>query len=204
MMKLKHFGALAAVLLLAGCSEAPQPAAKKDLKPPEPVTGRYALYEMYRPARTWAADAQIYTMRSMNLPEVPAVPGKAPAWQATFVSPSKGRARDWTYSVVESNGNLHKGPFAGLEEGWSGPRGVNQAFPIIAVKTDTDEAYKTAQEKAKDYEKKNPAKPIIFVLEQTNRHRDPMWRVVWGESVGTSDFSILVDASTGFYAETMR
>ena len=202
MKKLAFAGGIALAFLLAGCSETP--TEKKAEKPPEPVTGRYALYEMYRPARLWAADVEILTLRSINIPEVPSAPGKAGAWQATFISPSKGKARDWTYSTAASTGNLRKGPFAGLEESWSGPRGVNQPFNIIALHTDTDEVFKVAESKAKDYEKKNPGKPVIFVLEKTNRHPDPTWRVVWGESVGSSDFSILVDASTGLYAETVR
>jgi hypothetical protein len=204
MHKLAFVFSIALVLFSAGCSETSTPAAKKVQKPPEPVTGRFALYEMYRPARAWAADVEILNFGSINIPEVAATPGKAGAWQATFVSRGMGRARSWTYSTAESMGNLHKGPFAGLEEGWSGPRGVNQPFTILAVKTDTDEVYKTALGKAKDYEKKNPGKPITFLLEKTNRHPDPTWRVVWGESVGSSNFSILVDASTGDYAETLR
>jgi hypothetical protein len=204
-MKRVLFAANCALLVFfAGCSEAP-PVKKEAAKPPEPVTGRFALYEMYRPARMWASDVEILRLSSMDLAEVKSTPGKAGAWQATFVSPSKGRARTWTYSTVESEGNLHKGPFAGLEEGWSGSSGgVNQTFPIIAVHSDTDEAYKTAAEKAGDYAKKNPNKKLIYLLERTTRHRDPTWRVLWGDSVATSDFSVFVDASTGTYAETMR
>ena len=79
---------------------------------------------------------------------------------------------------------------------------------MVAVKVDTDAAYKTAMEtvasKAADYDKKNPGKPITIILEKTNKHDDPVWRNVWGESVGTSNFSVLIDASTGSYLETMR
>ena len=52
--------------------------------------------------------------------------------------------------------------------------------------------------------KKNPDMNILFVLELTSRHPNPNWRVVWGDSIGTSNYSILVDASTGQYSETMR
>jgi hypothetical protein len=58
--------------------------------------------------------------------------------------------------------------------------------------------------KGAEYDKKNPGKTITFVLEKTSRFTDPAWRVIWGESVGTSNFSIFVDASTGKYLETMR
>jgi hypothetical protein len=52
--------------------------------------------------------------------------------------------------------------------------------------------------------KKNPDKPILFILEKTRRFPDLTWRIVWGESVGLSDFSVFVDASTGKYLETVR
>lgn len=194
-------------LALAGCSETPTKTAatkKAEEKPPEPVTGRDALYKMFSAARAWSADVQVLKLNSINLPEVKAVPGKAAAWQVTFISPAKGRARSWTYSVVEGEGNLHKGVFAGLEEPWSGPRGVTKPMIIQAVQTDTDQAYKTALEKGAAYDKKNPGKTISFILEAGNKHPNPTWRVVWGESVSTSNFSILVDASTGLYVETMR
>jgi len=104
---------------------------------------------------------------------------------------------------VEAEGNLHKGVFAGLEEGWSGARTATP-FLIAAVKTDSDEVYQTALAKAADYEKKNPDKPIAFLLEKTEQFPDAAWRVIWGESVGTSNFSVFVDASTGKYLQTMR
>lgn len=199
----------ALALALAGCSDttAPkEPVKKAEEKPPEPVTGREALYAMYRPARSWAADIEVLRLDTIHLPEVKAEPGKAAAWRATFVSPSKGKARSWTYSVVEGEGNLHKGAFAGLEESWSGPRGVTKPFNIVALKTDTDAVYQTAlkQKPAAEYDKKNPGKRISFLLESTKKHPDPTWRVIWGDSVGTSNFSVVVDASTGQYLEIIR
>ena len=44
----------AACLLLVSCSEPPVP--KEPEKPPEPVTGRHALQQMFIAARTWAQD----------------------------------------------------------------------------------------------------------------------------------------------------
>ena len=135
-------------------------------------------------------------------------PGTAAAWGATFVSDAKGKSRSYTYSIVEGEGNLHKGSFAGPEEGWSGNRGVTSSFLMAAIKVDSDAAYKTAmdtaQSKAADYDKKNPGKPITVLMERTNKHPDPAWRIIWGESVGTSNFSVLIDASTGDYLETLH
>jgi hypothetical protein len=196
-------------LMLAACSETPATTARKEPEKPEPITGETALYRMYQMARSWALDAQVQQLLSMHISEFPQeVPGKAAAWQATFVSPSKSRLRSYTFCIVESSGNLHKGPFAGLEEPWSGPHGVATPFPIIAVKKDSDDAYKTAmsepRSKAADYDKKNPGKPITIVLEKTSKFPDPAWRILWGESTGTSSFSVFVDASVGSYLETMH
>ena len=206
-MKTFLFPLSCALLLLAGCSESPTtPTAKKEPeKPPEPIAGQSALYKMYQVARSWAPDAQVLKMNSIPLSEVPSVPrGKAAAWQATFTSVANSQARTYTYSIVESQGNLHKGTFAGQPEAWSGPRGITSPFPIMAVKIETDAAYEAALKQAGDYDKKNPDKPISWLLEKQNKYPDPVWRVIWGESVGTSNFSILIDASTGDFKEKLH
>ncbi len=192
-------------LLLAACSETPTETKKEPEKPPEPATGQSALFKMYQVARTWAPDAQVLKMNSIVLSEVPDVPrGRAAAWQATFTSDSHNQARTYTYSIVESAGNLHKGVFAGQPEAWSGAHGVSSPFLMAAVKVDTDAAYQTALAQAGDYDKKNPGKPISFTIEKITRFPDPVWRVIWGESVGTSNFSVYVDASTGAFQEKMH
>ena len=156
----------ALLMLLTSCSE-PQTASKKEPeKPPEPATGQSALFKMFQAARSWSPDVQILKMSSMLLDEMPNVPrGRAAAWQATFVSAQRSQARSYTYSVVESLPTLHKGVFAGLEEGWSGPRGLNTPFVMAAVSKDTDVVYQTALAQGTDYDKKNPGKPITFLLE---------------------------------------
>lgn len=194
----------ASVLFIAGCSEAPQDIPKKDVVPPQPVTGRNALYKMFNAARTWTLDVEVMNLRSIDMKEVKAERGKAAAWQATFVSARLSRQRPYTYSIIESEGNLHKGVFAGLEDSWSGPRGSVTPFVIAAVKTDSDEVYRAALKKGAEYDRKNPNKPISFLLEKTDRFPNPAWRVIWGQSAGTSNFSIFIDASTGLYLQTIH
>ena len=58
--------------------------------------------------------------------------------------------------------------------------------------------------KGAEYDKKNPGKPITFLLEHNDKFPDVSWRVIWGESPGTSNFSVYVDASTGLYLETIH
>lgn len=193
-------------LLWIGCSEPPKPVAKKEPeKPAEAVSGQSALFKMYQVARaSWSADAQVLKVNSIQVADVPAAVGKAGAWQATFTSANLGKARTYTYSVVEQEGTLHQGVFGIGEEAWSGSSGANTAFDFRAVSVDSSAAYKTADEKAADYDKQHPGMPISFQLERTQKFANPVWRVIWGESVGTSNFSIYVDASSGTYLEKMH
>lgn len=208
-MKLRSlFTIISIVMMFSACSEAPRKAAEKAPEPPpEPISGSTAFFRMYTAARAWAADLQPLRMTSIGLQQVQRVPGKAPAWQVMFVSPQRQRARSYSYSAIEAEGNLHKGVFAGLEESWAGPRGPVKPFLMQALKVDSDAAYETAMKKGKhaaEYSKANPDKNINFLLEQNNKFPSLTWRVIWGESVGTSNYSVFVDATTGEYLETMR
>ncbi|HKE25796.1 MAG TPA: hypothetical protein VKB88_25735 [Bryobacteraceae bacterium] len=204
-MKLRWLAAAALPLLLTSCSQQPSaPPEKKVEAKPEPVTGQSALFKMYQVARAWAPDCQVLKLTSMRIADVPDQPGKAGVWEATFVSPSRSEARTYNWSAVDSvESNLHKGVFQTNAQPFSA-HGSSKPFLIAAVKTDTDAALETAKAKAVEYEKKNPGKPILFLLEQTSKFPDPAWRVVWGESVGTSNFSVYVDAMTGGYLATMH
>lgn len=186
--------------MLSACSDSPSTEKAKEQKLLDPPTGRQAFQKMYPMARNWALDASPMRVRTLLLSAKPEK-GKADAWEATFVSKSLSKSKTFTYSIVESAGNLHQGVFAGLEEGYSGPQGGAFPFPIAAIKTDSDQAYDAAAEKSEDYIKKNPGKPITYLMEQTRRFPDVTWRVIWGDSVSTSDYSVFVDASTGKFLE---
>jgi hypothetical protein len=207
-MKSRLLLTIVSIAIFSACSEEPKKAAEKaPPAPPEPVSGSTAFFRTYTFARGWTADLQPLRMTSINLPEVKRVPGKAAAWQVIFVSPEKQKARPYTFSVIEAPGNLHKGAFAGNEESWAGPRGPSKPFVIQALKIDSDAAYETAVKKGKkaaEYIKANPDRGVVFLLEQTNKFPSLTWRVIWGESVGTSNYSVFVDATTGEYLETMR
>jgi len=189
-----------ALCLLAGCSP-PPPVEKKTEPPPEPLTGLSSLFHMYQKARaSWALDAQVVKMSSVRFEGLPsAPPGTAAVWEATFYSPSLGRARSYTDSIVEQLPDLHKDVFAGPLESFSG-----DSFPIAAVKKDTESAYKTALAKAGKAAEPYAGKPILILLEKNAKFSDPVWRIVWGESVSTASLSIFIDASTGEYLDTMH
>ncbi|MDQ2899956.1 MAG: hypothetical protein M3Y07_09170 [Acidobacteriota bacterium] len=188
-------------ITMAGCSEAPK---KTDVeKPIEPVTGSHALFQMYTGARAWAQDLRVLRMTSINLAAVKPQPGRAGAWQVTFVSPSLGQSRTYTYSVIEASTTLRKGIFSENPRSWGGPSGSEKPFLIDAVKVDSDDAYKTALTKAAAFESKHPGMIMSYLLELNDRFPDAVWRVIWGESAGASGFSVFVDASTGEYLEKL-
>src|SRR5471030_3317969 len=84
-------------LMLAACSETSTDTARKEPEKPEPISGETALYRMYGMARQWAPDVQVLQLISLHIAEFPQeVPGKAAAWQAIFVSPSRARSRSYT------------------------------------------------------------------------------------------------------------
>jgi|SRR5579872_1232939 len=193
--------AFALLALLSACSESKQTEKpQQPAKPPEALTGRQAFQRIYPQARGWASDAQPLQLRSLQLTQLQAEPGKAGAWEVTFVSASKGSSRIYTYSSIEAEGNLHEGVFAGPAGSYSG-HGPGVPFLIAAIRVDSDKAYEIAAEKSQDYIKKHPGMAISFLLEQTNRFPDLTWRVIWGASPSTSDYSVFVDATMGTFIE---
>jgi hypothetical protein len=202
---MRIFGVIltAAFLLTTGCSEAPKPVAKKEepKKEKEPLSGKNAFFKIYVAARSWAPDVQCLSVSNIPIEDVKSQPGKYGAWQVTVVSPSKLRKRTYTWSAVESEGNLHEGVFPGAEESFN-PSGKGKPFLIAALKTDTTDALKIAEEKSVEYMKRNPNMRINYLLELGDKHPNPAWRVIWGDSVGTSGHSVFVDATTGSYLET--
>src|SRR5277367_6792420 len=156
------FPVLAAVLLTA-CSGAP--VVKTPEKPPEPATGREGFYKTYQAARTWAIDAQPIRIRSVELKELKADGGKAPAWEVTYASESKSRSRVFIWSAVEAEGNIHQGVFSSSEESWR-PGGPDKPYPIQAVKIDTPDALQTAIKHSVTYFQNLGSKPHPkFILE---------------------------------------
>ncbi len=196
--------ALLATALATSCGGGPQRQERTE-PPPEPVTGLRAFFRIYPTARVWAEDVQGLRLVSLSIPEMKPKGGAYPAWRATFYSPSKAAAKSFTFSVVESYGNIHKGVFEGPAESFSPGAGERwEPWPISALKIDSDRAYEVAVQNSQDYIKKHPDQQVTFVLEKTRRHPNLTWRVVWGQSESRSDYSVFIDASTGDVVEKMH
>jgi hypothetical protein len=191
--------ALAPVLLLSSCESTP-PAKVEPEKAAEPLTGLHALYQLYTSARAWAQDLQILRYSSINIPEVHHEPGRAAAWQVVFVSPALRKSRTYTISVYEASATLHQGIFPEAPQDWPG---TGKTFLIESAKVDTDKAWETALKHGADYNSKNPKTPISYTLGM-DKGSDPVWRVIWGQSAGSSSFSVLVDAATGDFMQIVH
>jgi hypothetical protein len=187
------------ILLLSSCASSP-PAKVEAEKPTVPLTGLHALYQMYTSARAWAQDLQILRYSSINIPEVQREDGKAAAWQVVFVSQTLRKSRTYTLSVYEASATLHQGIFPEAPQDW---QGNGKPFLIETAKVDTDKAWETALKHGEDYNRKNPKTPISYTLGM-DKGNDPVWRVIWGQSAGSSSFSVLVDASTGDFMQIVH
>lgn len=194
--------ALLVAICLAGCSEPPAETKAKapEKKPPAPVSGRHAVQQTYPQARTWANDCAPVRARSYNLKEVASADGKAGAWDVTYASPSRNRAKTFTWSAVDAEGGLRQGVFSGSEESWS-PTSA-RPFAMQAVQIDTPEALKTAEDKSSAYLKRPGERPpVSFLLEYSSRFPNPVWRIYWGESVSAAEYTVFIDASSGAFLQ---
>jgi len=196
--------AVAAVMAMTACSEAPAPTEIKKAgvetkqepaKPPEPVAAQTAFYEMYKPARTWAPDLLALSLTSNEVPSMKSEDGKFPMWTAVFVSPSRREARTFTYSVVDDGATIHKGVNAGGAEPWSGATPKSSPFQTTGFSVNSDAAYKTAYARAGAWVKKHPGKKVAFSLGSAARFPAPVWFIIWGDA--RSGYAVYVNATTG-------
>ncbi len=189
--------------MLGSCgSEPSKPAANSEAaKPAEPVTGLHALYQMYTAARSWAPDLQVLSLNSLHLDQVKDQPGKSGAWQATFASPSQSKSRTYTFSTIEASMTMHQGVNPDTPRDWTNN---GMSFLIGAAKIDSDQAWTTALEHAKEYAAKHPDEQIAYTLEMEHGMGNPQWRVIWGASATVSAYSILIDATTGKFTTTLH
>ena len=197
LLRILLFGMVACIGPSERKPDKPQPSA-----PPQPVTARFAFQRMYIQAKTWSADAQPVQVGNLNLKGVPCVGGKCVAWRATFVSAQLRKALTYTFSVVNSPGVIHEGAMAGRDEPWSGPTGQWRPFIYQMLKVDSDQAYQAAVKESAPYLRKHPDLPVQFMLEFAGRFPIPAWRVMWGETIGSSNYSVFVDSISGKYLQT--
>jgi hypothetical protein len=202
--RLKAAATILAFVMTTACSEAPKTSepkteAKREASnPPEPVSGKTAFYEMYKPARGWASDLLPLSLGNGEVPGMKNEAGKAAMWTAVFVSPSRREARTFSYSVVDQGATIHKGVTVGGAELWSGATTKSGPFQTTEFVVDSDVAYETASKKAAAWLKKHPGKNVTLYLGKASRFPAPVWYVLWGNN--KSGYAVYVNATTGAIA----
>lgn len=196
---IKHSIPVMAACLLAACSSPAPKAEKAPEPPPEAVGAQKGFFRTYPSARTWSPDVMALRIESIPIPEVKNGDGKYGAWRITYVSEAKGKLKVFTYSVAESPGNAYKDVFSPLEERWGGPTGQALPFRMEAFKVESDKAWATAIEKVKPYLAKNTGKRPQVLVEWNKRFPQPTYRFYWGDSLGTAEQTVFVDAATGVF-----
>ena len=198
---LKAAAALACILFLTRCSQAPKASSKgeaeagKSSVPGEPVSGKTAFWEMHKAAHAWAADRVPLTLKSNAVPGVKNESGKAAMWTATFGSPRKQEARTYTYSVAPHAPDVVKGVSVGGALPWSGPTQDALPFDTGDFSVDSDSAYQTALAQSAAWLKQHPDKEVSLAMGNTSRFDGPVWYVLWGDA--KSGHAVYVSAKSG-------
>jgi hypothetical protein len=190
------------LVALGACSPAAKPKVVE--KAVEPVTGLHALAQMFSAARGWQADVLVLRINSINAGDIKSMPGRSGVWQGTFVSPTAGQSRTYTFSVSDISTSIRTGIFPDPPATYSTRAQTAQPFNINGARKDTDEVYETAIKHAAEFVKSHPDENVSYVLELNDRAPDAMWRVYWGTSLASSPYSVLIDAASGDYYRSIQ
>jgi len=193
--------ALAGILILAGCSDAPAPTeakteAKKPAVPTGPITALTAYYDTYKIARQISPDLQVASITGNEVDGVKSGEGKYGQWTIVFVSAAKKQAITFVYTTVEHEGLL-KGINNQGSQPWGGPTRDATPFGNSDFSIDSDAAYMKAAEKASAWIAKNATKPVsAFSLGQAAALPAPTWYIMWGDKK-SGGYAAYVNAATG-------
>lgn len=188
-------------LLLSSCSSTTKPAdadtADKPAEPtgpPQPVTAKTALWPMYTSARSWSTDCVIAKYTRKELTGIKNDGGSAGMWEATFVSPSKGEYRVYSYAVASNPPAPYKGVSMSAGLPWSGFTRDVMPIPVSEMHADSDAVYNAAAADAAAWLKKHPDKTLnSFELGNAEKFGTPVWVLTWGDS--KSGYRVFVSAA---------
>lgn len=203
---MKRFAlAVLALAVLAGCQSgvkstggAQQPGAEKKEKPPEFETARVAFQKLFPAARMWAADARPFRVASEPTKVASGKDGKSAVWRASFASVSRGNIKLYTWSGVKAEDAPEPGVSAGTEDTYNPANSSTQPFDIVYWKTDSDQAFKVAQQHGGEkLLKATPDMPVVYLLDWNPKATQLVWHVMYGGTGLDTKLRVAVDASTG-------
>ncbi len=195
-------------ILTVGCSstedksasETSASAAKPKKKEPALYTGQQAFNQLMSLAYKWSPDAEPARVESVLTTETNGQDGKSTIWRGYFASP----IRRTTKTFVCSGSRLPDSPPYGVStegvEGAYTAETANLVFMGLLLKTDTDQAFATAQQHGGDaIVKKDPNRPVTYVLLKDRKRNGPVWYVIYGASDKDAKGVGMIDANTGAF-----
>jgi uncharacterized protein YceK len=192
-----------AVVLLSGCSSTTKSSETESTEksaepagPPQPVTAKTALWPMYTSARSWSTDCVIIKFTRKELNGINNDGGNAGMWQATFVSPSRGEYRIYSYAVAPNPPAPYKGVSMTAPLPWSGFTRDVMPVQTSEMGVDSDAIYSAAATDAAAWLKKHPDRQLsTFELGNAYKFGGPVWVLTWGDE--KSGYRVFVNATTG-------
>jgi hypothetical protein len=191
--------AVAALLLMAGCSSEPTtPAEKPQPKPTEFDTGRVAFQRLYVAAHGWAPDAQGYRLESQLTADSRGKDGKSDVWRGSFASAASRGVKSYIWSGTDAQDAPSRGVSSGAEDNYSPTNSSTQIFDIGFFKVDSDKALETAQKHGGDKVlEKAPDTPVMYVLDWSRTTNELIWHVIYGASRDDAKLRVAVNATSG-------
>ncbi|MFZ0284012.1 MAG: hypothetical protein WAL32_02175 [Terriglobales bacterium] len=193
--------AVAALLLMSGCSSEPAKPAQAEKPQPKPTefeTGRVAFQKLYVAAHGWARDAQGFQLQSQLTADSKGKDGKADVWRASFASPSQRSVKPYIWSGTDAQDAPARGVSPGPEDTYSPTNSSTQVFDIAFLKVDSDQAFEIAQKHGGDkLLEKDPNTPILYLLDWSRPASQLIWHVIYGTSRDDAKLQVVVNATTG-------
>jgi hypothetical protein len=197
MRKAALFLSLLGAFAIAGCDSGPSASAPAQPKQNQLATGRFALQKLLPSGRLWAPDSQPFRLESSVTSDSNGHDGKAMNWRAEFGSPSLQKAITYTWT---GQADAERKIDHGHEDSFSPSNHSTQTFDLAFLKSDTDEAFKVAQEHGgKALTEKDPKQPVIYLLDFDPQAHQLRWHVIYGDSENSAKLTVLVNASSGDY-----
>jgi hypothetical protein len=194
--------ALLSIAWLAGCSSPSSPSGSVSQVNTKPATdampGRSSFQNTYISARGWTADAQPFLEESQPTKEVTGIDGKSAVWRARFGSLSRSTAKSFVWSGTDAADAPPRGVSLGSEDSYSPTNASTRPFDLAFLKSDSDEAFKVAQQHGgKKLLEKDPTLPVFYRLQWDMHDGALLWHVMYGGANADSILSVTVNASTG-------
>ena len=206
-------------MALAGCSSPPsgntkapeQSSAAPAPKPAETETGHIAFQKLYVVSRGWAPDTEPTSLESENYarhdkpdPALLGHDGKSAVWRGVFASTARSSMKTYLWSGLTGQ-DAKPGITPGNEDPYSASNTSTRAFQLVYFKTDSDQAFETAQKHGgAAVLKKEPNTPVNYILDWDARRSLLEWDVLYGESKNDPKLDVVVNATTGQFVRVEK